>query len=496
MVPAYDYSGVTSSDPYVQGLPGIVKPVAGAWDPQASKSQPVYAAVTIDKNLPKGWEALKQDPAFELPGHDQTAYITAYKNGKADGMKMSLDDLATKISTQHEAYMASESNTAGESHELGLKNGYEQAYEDQAKVQNLSAADQAFMQTKAAFLTEFAKGKYEGMVPHLGEAGTVQVIGGIESNPHGTTPAGATDESKQAYNEHIGQGYDEAMHLMLTGEATPAEVQGMAEAHISKAKTLESTDIVLSSTHAGLAQGAKRAAVDFNDQNNFAKSSSKSIIHAVKVSPSSLEVHAPTTGAKPGTEGFVANTNALQVKHKFNSQELAGIKQFTHWYRHKTLAEGGNSFVNELDRIWRQQSKGDNMSQGAVEARAFINAASTKAIPNKSSVHRFIQSKPGQDWYQHMFSRPDGTPKGPGDTIDMPVDSWTTNPDLGWHGDTVFHAPSGTVTLDIGNFSSVPHEIETVTGGRFVIQKIEKVGGMTHVYVKQDAGGFYARSAR
>jgi 8-oxo-dGTP pyrophosphatase MutT (NUDIX family) len=492
MVPAYDYSGVTSSDPYVQGLPGIVKPVAGAWDPQASKSQPTYAEVKIDKNLPKGWEALKQDPAFELPSHDQTAYITAYQNGKATGAKMTLDELATKISTQHEAYMASPVDTTGESHELGLKNGFEQAYEDQAKVQNLSAADQAFMQTKAAFLTEFANGKYNESIPHLGDAGTVKVIGGIESNPHGKTPAGATEESKQAYNEHIGQGYDEAMHLMLTNQASAPDVQAMAEAHISKAQTLETTDIMGNAAHAGLAQGAKRAAVDFNDQNNFAKSSSKSIISTVKVSPSSLEKHTPTTGIKPGAAGFVANTNALQVKHKFNAEELAGIKQFTTYYRHKS----SNDFVNELSRIWRQQSKGTNMSSGAVQARAFINAVSTKAIPNKSSVHRFIQSKPGQDWYQHMFFRPDGTPKGPGDTIDMPVDSWTTNPDLGWGGDTVFHAPSGTVTLDIGNFSNSPHEIETVTGGRFVIQKIEKVGGMTHVYVKQDAGGFYARSAR
>ncbi len=175
------------------------------------------------------------------------------------------------------------------------------------------------------------------------------------------------------------------------------------------------------------------------------------------------------------------------------------ITAWSHSYRYTGTTEGKDkrtaAFATELHRLLSTNKPPATCGLGCQDAHEFLAMVDQDATPQDREMQRGITLSDAAA--QRMFQ--------PGKTMDMPVTSWTTDPETaasyakgeGKAGKTkvVLHAAPGAKGLDISalsywNPSVGGGESEVVTGGRYTVSSVKNEGGVMNVYMAQQ--GFSA----
>jgi hypothetical protein len=148
----------------------------------------------------------------------------------------------------------------------------------------------------------------------------------------------------------------------------------------------------------------------------------------------------------------------------------------------------GKDFADELHRLLSTNTPPKSSAPGVQDAHKFLAMVDHDATVQKGELQRQIDLDTAD--VKRMFQ--------PGKTMDMPAASWTSKESRagyyssGKPGQTtvMMHTAPGAKGLSIASIvpsNVAKREQEVVTGGRYSVDKVQVVDGITHVYVTQQA---------
>lgn len=402
------------------------------------------------------------EPFHQHPGFHNDAYDKAYNEAKTTA-----NPTYELLSGADKAQQLTPSGSEAAAGAKGTFHGLQAA----EAAWPASHKSEAKKNQEKEFLSKVA-GSYTSKEPFEVDGTTTKAV--PDSIPHGVKPAHATAASSVGYDQAIAQGYDQAVAASFKG-MTPQQINGAVQQTLDKAGALGSPSDeagVLDQAHlAGLAQGAGKAAVDLKKSGgdieaHHPNASSKSIIsQGVLADKSGKGAYKSVTSGNP----YKNNQSSTQLN--FTPSELGAVSTWKGSFRYHK----GASFVKALDAIGAGKNPGS--SSAAQSAKKIVSLYMDKAEPNTQPIQRKVKSLPASILEQWTTV---------GSEISIPLTSWSTDPNA-WSGQVWLHAPPGTVSLDIGRVVNYESEVETISGGQFVVKSVKVEGGITHIYLEQTA---------
>jgi hypothetical protein len=171
-------------------------------------------------------------------------------------------------------------------------------------------------------------------------------------------------------------------------------------------------------------------------------------------------------------------------------EKKALIASWSTSYRYKGTTEATGKrtadFSIEMHRLLSTNKQPTKCGPGCQDAHKFITMIDKESVPQKKELQRGLTLSPAAA--ERMFKQ--------GKTMDMPIGSWTNNPDVadGYANSVeappgkthvILHAAPGAKGTDITEPSIWHGENEVVTGGRMNVDKVVSGGGVMHVYLTQ-----------
>jgi len=293
-------------------------------------------------------------------------------------------------------------------------------------------------------------------------------------------------------------------HVYLTQLPKSADHSGATEA---KPKKVAGSDVIASSDSAGKpktatpASSVKSADIKLNDDGSVVSKKTGAEVGAVRYMPGgSFEAthgDGTTTTHKTPAEAVkaIAGTTTPAALARVpkpgelstaTKQHLVSIWSNSFRYSNNSYMHGkeGEDFTHELHRLLSTNTPPKNCGNGCQEAHKFLGMVDKDADVQHGEISRGITL--GDADAKRMFQ--------PGQTMDMPVASWTTKPEwaasfadkTGEPGKTkvIIHTSPGAKGLSLSKLSLF-NEGEVVTGGRYSVDKVQTADGIMNVYVTQ-----------
>lgn len=421
-----------------------------------AKAQPIKFTGDMESN---------GQPFHQHPGYFNEDYDAAYGDaaGTAPPSPAEMIELEQAVKS---APLGSQEAAEAKGQLAGAK-ASDQDWANTHKTDAKAKQEQEFIAKVASSYT----GKANFHVPHQGST-TKPVPATI---PHGVKPEHAIPASMNGYDQAIAQGYDEAHAAYLQGH-TPEEINGAVQSYLDDASALGAPDQeagILEQAHlAGLAQGAGKAAVDLKkDPEQHPNASSHSIISQGGLADKSG--HGAYTGVSSGNP-YKDNQSDTQFGWSTAQQDAVST-----WKSNYRYDQAKPAFVIALDKIGAGQDPGN--SSVAKDAKMIFQMYEQDAEPNTQDIGRKVTSLPPAVRKAYTTV---------GNEVEIPLTSWSTDP-AAWnqalHSEHPIwmHAPPGTVSMDIGRIKNFDSEVETISGGKFQVDRVEMEGKITHIYFVQ-----------
>jgi hypothetical protein len=289
-------------------------------------------------------------------------------------------------------------------------------------------------------------------------------------------------------------------HVYLTQLPKSADHGGATEA---KPKKVAGSDVVASGNSAGKPKisPVKSTDIKLNDDGSVVSKKTGAEVGAIRYVPGgSLEAthtdgtvttHKTIADAVKSIAGTTTPTALARVPKPnelptATKQHLASLWSNSFRYSNDSYMHGeeGQDFTYELHRLLSTNTAPKTCGSGCQSAHKFLGMVDKDASMQHGEISRGIILSDADA--KRMFQ--------PGQTMDMPVASWTTKPELAAifadknfeSGKTrvVIHTAPGAKGLDLSKLSLF-NEGEVVTGGRYSVDKVQTAKGIMNVYVTQ-----------